>query len=186
MSKLKEETRAYGNGLVFLYILFVFGALFSGLSVSWGIVGVLGMAFLTYAITPAYPGIVKVYNYLYFGFLVISIIFRSALIPGLLVTLGPIMVLGVPISHILYLSLQGLLEKSPDESSVDGEREDKSSSLGGGKSVLDGLGKKIALVCGYETISAKKAITYLTSRTVLSWVLTSFVMILLARFGFFN
>lgn len=180
-----SEAKLLANGVILIYLLFTIAGILAGaVGVWWGVLAILIMTFLTYGIAPGYPEVILVYNYVLFALLVLVVLLTLINVPGIHVLLmlmtivGPLMVIGVPVGHILYLVRQERKEAArapPPTKKVKRVRKTPQKKVGGR------IGRSFALVCGYETLKAKHAFGLLLIRTALTWIIGSMVILLLTK-----
>lgn len=182
-----SEAKLAANGIILIYLLFTIAAILTGAVGVWlGILAILVMTIFTYGIAPAYPEVFLVFNYVLFVLLIVVILLTLASVPGIHVLLmlitivGPLMVIGVPIGHILYLvrqeSKEAALAPPPTKKVTRARKKPKPQ-----KEVKGKISHSFALFCGYETLKAKHAFGLLLLRTALTWIIGSAVILLLSK-----
>lgn len=180
-----SEAKLAANGIILIYLLFTIAAILTGaIGVWWGVLAILVMTFLTYGIAPAYPEVILVYNYVLFALLIVVILLTLVNVPGMHVFLmlitvaGPLIVIGVPIGHILYLVEQERKEAArvpPPTKKIKRVRKKPRKKVGGK------IGRSFALICGYETLKVKHAFGLLLLRTALTWIFGSVLILILSK-----
>ena len=179
--EMEEVSRAkpIANGIIIMYMICTLVAIVTGtVGVPWGILAILIMTVLTYGITPAYPEIILIFNYALFASLVLVSLLIWGGIPleaffTLMVFAGPLIVIGIPITHILYLARQE--RKIVPKKKITRIRKKPRKQVSGR------IGRSFALLCGYETLRPKHAFGLLFLRTALMWIITSIVILVVSK-----
>lgn len=194
MVEEETEARLLVNGIIIIYLLLIIAAMWAGAIGVWlGIVAILIMTVLTYGIAPGYPEVIVLYNYALFALLVVTILLRLASVSWMdifllaMVIVCPLMVIGVPIGHILYLvraerkaaralpppkKIAQAGEKEPQKGEVKAEPQ---------KEVANKISQGITLFCGYEKLKAKHAFALLLVRTAFTWIIGSIIIMILTK-----
>lgn len=186
------EAKLAANGIIIIYLLFTLIAILTGaVGVWWGILAILIMTVLTYGIAPGYPEAILLFNYGLFGLLIVIVLLILANVSGIHVILtimmivSPLMVIGVPVGHILYLVGQGRKEAArvppPTKKVVLREEKPAREKTTPQKTVKEKICRGFALVCGYETLKARHAFGLLVLRTALTWIIGSIVILIFTK-----
>jgi hypothetical protein len=187
-----SEAKLAANGIILIYMLFTIAAVVIGaLGVWWGVLAILIMSVLTYGIAPGYPEVILLLNYALFALLVVIALLALANVPGmdalliLVIVVTPVMVIGAPMGHILYLvalerrklkqvskipRAPSMMKKAPVKKRPTPQEE-----------VSNKLSRGIALICGYEKLKASHAFGLLLLRTALTWIIGSAVILFLSK-----
>jgi hypothetical protein len=181
------------NGIILVYILFTIAAVTIGaLGVWWGVLAILIMSVLTYGIAPGYPEVILFLNYALFALLVVIVLLALANVPGmgtlltLVIIVTPVMVIGAPTGHILYLvtrerrQLRQISKVSQAPPSMT-KRAPVGKKPTPQEEVRGKLSRGIALICGYEKLKARHAFGLLLLRTALTWIIGSAVILFLSK-----
>lgn len=180
-----SEAKLAANGIILIYLLFTVTAIITGaIGIWWGVLAILAMTLLTYGITPAYPKVILVFNYVLFALLIVVVLLTLVNIPGIHVFLmlmaiaGPLIIISIPIGHILYLVRQEQKEAArapPFKKKIKRVRKKPRKEVG------SKIGRSFALICGYETLKAKHALGLLLLRTALTWIIVSALILILSK-----
>jgi hypothetical protein len=200
-----SEAKLAANGIIIIYFLFTIAAVWTqALGIWLGVLAILIMTVLTNGIAPAYPEVILLFNYALFALLIAVVLLGLAgvqavpFILTLVVIAGPLLVIGVPAGHILYLIRQERMElrKAPKEVPAPPPTEavppkevptpqpptkEPSPKIQPTpqEKVKGKIGRGFALICGYETLKARHAIGLLIVRTAITWIIGSSILMVI-------
>jgi hypothetical protein len=182
-----SEAKLAANGIIIIYLLFTIAATVTGaIGAWWGILAILVMTTLTYGIAPGYPEIIMVFNYALVALLILVTLLTLASVPGmhgflmLMTIVGPLMMIGVPIGHILYLVRQERKETIRPPSTtkkVTPAKEEPTPQ----KAVKNKITYGFVLICGYEHLKARHAFTLMVLRTAFTWIVASAIILICTK-----
>jgi hypothetical protein len=185
MVEEETEVKLIANGIIAIYILFTIAAIVTGaVGVWWGVFAILIMTVLTYGIAPGYQEVILLYNYALFAILIVATLLRLADVPGMhvflmvMVIVCPLMVIGVPIGHILYLVRE---ERKVARALPPAKKPPQAGEKEPQEVVTNKISRGFALFCGYEKLKASRAFMLLLLRTAVTWTIGSMIVAILAK-----